>query len=58
MAIYEYECSRCEHKFEVRQGIFHKEKAKCPNCGSEDVKRRYSSFGYTSGGSCSPRSFG
>lgn len=32
MPIYEYECPRCQHRFEVRQGFKDKPQAKCPKC--------------------------
>jgi putative FmdB family regulatory protein len=33
MPIYEYKCSRCGHKFEVKQKITDKPVKICPNCG-------------------------
>ncbi len=32
MPIYEYECTSCHHRFEVRQGFNDKPQAKCPEC--------------------------
>jgi putative FmdB family regulatory protein len=32
MPIYEYECGRCGHRFEVKQGFKDKPQAKCPEC--------------------------
>lgn len=43
MPIYEFECSKCRAAFEelVRPG----ETAPCPECGSREVKRRWSRLG-------------
>ena len=38
MPIYEYECGRCHHRFEVRQGFKDKPQAKCPRC--QETARR------------------
>ncbi len=32
MPIYEYECERCQHRFEVRQGFHDEPRAECPRC--------------------------
>jgi putative FmdB family regulatory protein len=32
MPIYEYECSHCSHRFEVKQSFKDKPEAKCPEC--------------------------
>jgi putative FmdB family regulatory protein len=62
MPVYEYECSACGEKFEVRRSIFagHAKpgELKCPKCGSEEPRRVFSSFmGCDSGhGSCSTES--
>ena len=32
MPVYEYECGRCRHRFEVRQGFNDKAQAECPQC--------------------------
>lgn len=34
MPIYTYQCSKCEHFFEVFQSITGRGNAQCPNCGS------------------------
>jgi putative FmdB family regulatory protein len=41
MPIYEFECGSCEAEFEdlVAAGT---ERATCPECGSEDTRRRFS----------------
>jgi putative FmdB family regulatory protein len=35
MPVYEYECGRCRHRFEVRQGFNDKPRAECPQCRGE-----------------------
>jgi putative FmdB family regulatory protein len=32
MPIYEYECSHCGHKFELKQSFHDKPQAECPKC--------------------------
>ena len=32
MPIYEYECSACSHRFELKQGFHDKPEASCPKC--------------------------
>ena len=34
MPLYEYECSACKHRFEIRQGFHDKPEADCPVCQS------------------------
>jgi putative FmdB family regulatory protein len=38
MPIYEYECGRCHHRFEVKQGFKDQPQAKCPQC--QETARR------------------
>jgi len=38
MPIYEYECGRCGHRFEVKQGFKDKPQARCPQC--QETARR------------------
>ena len=59
MPIYEYECSGCGEKFELRRSIDDCDSdIKCPRCGRENPKTVFSTFGTASkGGSCSPSSF-
>jgi len=33
MPVYEYECKKCEHSFEINQSMEDKPKKKCPSCG-------------------------
>lgn len=32
MPVYEYECERCQHRFEIRQSFSDKARAECPKC--------------------------
>jgi putative FmdB family regulatory protein len=41
MPIYEYNCSKCEGKFEIIHGISESPKTKCPECGGR-MKRQVS----------------
>lgn len=50
MPIYEFKCAKCEAKFEELLGSS-SNSAKCPKCGSGDVKKLFSGFGVKSDGS-------
>ena len=39
MPTYEYECSNCEHAFELFQQMSDSVKRKCPECGKLSLKR-------------------
>ncbi len=57
MASYDLVCDACGHDFEVfRQGFLKDEDRVCPECGSADVRQKFSSFlkniGGGSGGGC------
>lgn len=42
MAYYEFECKKCEHRFDVKQTFEeheHHPEVKCPNCGSTRVEQ-------------------
>ena len=58
MPIYEYECSKCGVKFELRRGMEDSDdEIECPKCGKKKPERIFSSFGFCSGsGSCAPSS--
>jgi len=43
MPFYDYQCSTCEHKFELLQGLNDPQPRKCPECGELKVKRMISS---------------
>ena len=60
MASYDLVCEECEHVFEVfRQGFLRDEDKVCPECGSTEVRQKYSSFlsnlGSSTDGECAPR---
>lgn len=40
MALYEYTCKKCEHAFEAL--LFAGETAKCPNCESTKLEKKWS----------------
>ena len=45
MASYDLVCEKCDHTFEVfRQGFLKDADRVCPECGSEDVRQKFSSF--------------
>ena len=45
MPIYEYECSQCGNKFEIRCGLNDSNvPVKCPQCGTENSKRLFQSL--------------
>ncbi|HEX7401013.1 MAG TPA: zinc ribbon domain-containing protein [candidate division Zixibacteria bacterium] len=50
MPIYEYVCDLCSTKFEVLQLSQRNEKPKCPECGSGQIRKSFSIFGFSSGG--------
>lgn len=54
MPIYEYECPKCEERFEVLQRINDDAVSlRCPKCGADKPARVLSSFHSTSGKSSS-----
>jgi len=54
MPLFEYECRECGQRFEALvQGT---KRPACPECGSEDLEKLLSSFGFGSGSSAA--SFG
>ena len=46
MPTYDYHCTKCENEFSVKTTIEKhvKEKAKCPKCGSAEVKPLFKRF--------------
>jgi putative FmdB family regulatory protein len=61
MPTYEFKCTHCGERFDLKLGFFHSKKAeKCPKCGTEGAERVFSSFGTSSSssGSCSTKGFG
>lgn len=58
MPIYEYECPKCGERLELRRSMSDSDRdVKCPKCGTENVRRVFSTFATTSSGSsCTPSS--
>ena len=58
MPIYEYECSDCGEKFELRRGMTERDaEAVCPGCASKNSNRILSIFAMSpSSASCAPSS--
>jgi putative FmdB family regulatory protein len=56
MPIYEYECTNCGERFELRRSIADSDKeVKCPKCDKKSPKRVVSLFGTKSSStSCAP----
>jgi putative FmdB family regulatory protein len=56
MPIYEYECTKCGHRFEIRHKTGDSDsEIKCPKCEKETPKRVFSVFATSSSGSsCIP----
>ena len=48
MPIYEYECTRCAHRFERIMKVGEADPA-CPACGAKETKRRLAPSGRTPG---------
>jgi len=45
MPIYEFACRKCRHRFEALVRIGGEKEVVCPECGSAEVKKLYSTFG-------------
>ena len=57
MPLYEYKCSRCDHRFEVLQRLGDEgANLECPECGHREVKKQFSTF--ASGGESTRSSAG
>lgn len=52
MPLYEFECSDCGGEFETLV-LDPREAVKCLNCESENISKRFSTFGLGSGGGTS-----
>jgi len=46
MPIYEYQCQRCEHKFESLQKISDEPLTDCPECHQSTLKKLISAAGF------------
>lgn len=44
--VYEYECPKCNHKFEELREMRDKDTATCPKCGGK-VEQQISTFNFT-----------
>lgn len=50
MPIYEYKCQECEEQFEkLVRGKADELEVECPKCGSHEVKKALSLFGFSAG---------
>ncbi|MFH1892062.1 MAG: zinc ribbon domain-containing protein [Candidatus Zixiibacteriota bacterium] len=49
MPIYEFRCASCLAEFELLVGMGHKD-VSCPECGSGECEKQFSTFGFSSGG--------
>lgn len=45
MPIFDFTCKQCGHKFDLLIPNAEKDKVKCPQCGTADVRQLFSSFG-------------
>lgn len=43
MPIFEYKCNKCSEDFEKL--VFGSQAVRCPKCSSEDVRKKFSTFG-------------
>jgi len=44
MSVHEYSCTKCGHQFKKLQKNTAVETLLCPNCGSTEVSKEFSSF--------------
>ena len=52
MPIYEYACKTCNETFSLLQRVGSSEKdSRCPKCGSDEVRKKISSFSCSCSGS-------
>ncbi len=59
MPLYEYECQKCNHKFEsIRNIADSKSILRCPRCGRETAYKVLSVFNTARGGSSAPKGGG
>ncbi len=55
MPIYEYKCTKCGKRFELRRNInANDNETTCPRCGSKSPRRVMSIFSSIFGGNCAP----
>ena len=61
MPIYEYQCTSCEERFEMRRSISDDDgDVRCPKCGAERPRRIISAFlsGASTQSTCAPSGSG
>ena len=46
MPIYEYQCDKCGHRFELMQRMSDAPPSECPECGNNGVKKLISKVGF------------
>ena len=46
MPIYEYQCHKCQHQFELLQKISDAPASECPHCHAHNVERLVSAAGF------------
>ncbi len=51
MPIYDYECKKCKHKFDIMHKISETPVVHCPQCSVTDVERLISAVGFQLNGS-------
>jgi len=55
MPIYEYNCKKCGHVFDMFRGIHSDDdQIECPKCGAKHSERLYSLFSNINGYNCTP----
>jgi putative FmdB family regulatory protein len=59
MPIYQYNCHKCGHEFDLRRGIDEDDsEIACPQCGARHPRRVFSMFCTSSSGGCAPEGGG
>lgn len=53
MPVFDFECKKCGNKFDLMISNKDKDKVKCPQCGSPEIKQLISLFATPSSGSSS-----
>lgn len=50
MPTYDFQCSRCNHKFTVITSIAEKDRVTCPKCRSKEIRQLFTGCGINLGG--------
>ena len=53
MPLYEYQCKKCEKKFETLVSFSNSDAVECPDCGSQETNKLLSTFSAFVGSSAS-----